>query len=382
MYREVWTPVDKDTLQALGLSRVRFKGSTTKTTQSRTIPNQTATEAALESKLANYANTGITNATNYQNTANSLLGSTVNPNWSNLTSDYNNTMSGVTSGYSDLANGIIPTSYATARQQVLNDDLTGTIGNTISGLGSRGILNSSVTNNAMNDISQNASDTLAKNYTNDINTVSGILGNQASTAGNILTNNATAQQSSYYAPSQYMDYASNSASPASNLYNTMYSGRMGTGSTTTSSNDGGASTWNAIGSLGSAAIMCFVGDTLIATPDGDKYIADIHIGDKVYSLDGAIETVIEVQEPQISPNEYMLIKTATKEIRPTSTQPFLTTEGYFLPHELAGKELIGRNGNEVVVSVEGNQAREVIYDFKTTGANVYFANGFAVRGRE
>lgn len=379
MYRDIWTPIDKETLKELGLSRVRFKGSSSST--KRSIPGQTGQEAALQDSLYNYSQNGVNNAYNYQNTANGLLSGTKNPDWNGLTNGYNNTMAGIMNNYASLTNGELPSSYTDNIQNQLNSMATSSLGNLLAQKASSGTIGSSQFDTGVSNIANSIADTAANKYLDATNTYSNILNNSANNVASVLANNASAQQNSYYAPSQYFNYASNSTTPASNLFNTMYSGRMGTGSTTTSTNDGGSGTWNAVGSLGAAAIMCFVGDTIIATPGGNKYIADIEVGDKVYSLNGAIETVIEVQEPQLSPNEYMLVQTATTEIRPTSTQPFLTTEGDFLPADLAGKELIGKDGNEVVVSVEGNQAREVIFDFKCTGENVYYANGFAVRGR-
>jgi hypothetical protein len=232
-----------------------FKGDATNTT-TRNIPSQTANEASLENGLINYDTTGLSNANSILKQAISSIGNTVNPDWSSLANAYNKTMSGVTSGYSSLTNGELPTSYATARQQALNSDLSGTIGSSISSLGSRGILNSSVTNNALNNISQNASDTLAKNYSSDLSTEANLLNGQATQASNVLSNNATSQQNSYYQPTSLLSYASQMATPAQNMYNTMYNGRMNSGGTTTTQSSGGKGSdlWSGVGSIGSAMI--------------------------------------------------------------------------------------------------------------------------------
>jgi hypothetical protein len=114
-------------------------------------------------------------------------------------------MADVTQGYTDLSNGILPAAYAAARQQALNTDLTGTVGSAISSLANRGIVNSSVSNSALNNISQNASDTLAKNYTSDLATESGLLGNRASNIGNVYNTNQTATQNNYNASTGLAD---------------------------------------------------------------------------------------------------------------------------------------------------------------------------------
>jgi hypothetical protein len=223
------------------------KGSST-TTTTRNIPDQTSTEANAENQYANYANNASTAANNALSTYNSSLGSTVNPDYSSLYNTYANTMNGIQNNYSSLANGELPSSYATNEQNALNSQLQGTVGSAISNLGSRGILNSSVTNSALNNISQNAANTLASNYSSDLANYAGLLNNQASEAAQPLSTAASTQQSSYYQPETSLSNAGNLSSSNSNLFNTLYNGRMGTaGTTTTQSNSGGGF----LGSLGS-----------------------------------------------------------------------------------------------------------------------------------
>lgn len=364
-----------------GMRHVRFKGGGQTQTTTRVIPNQTAQEAALQTGLFNYGTNGLNNATNYQNRANSALGNVINLDWNKAFGGYTDTMNGVNSGYSNLLSGNMPTAYSDARKATLTNDLTGTFGNAINNLASRGIINSSSQETAFNNIGQNAANSLNASYSTDMNNYANILGNTANNAANQLNTSAQAQQNSYYTPNQLFNYANNSLGAGQNLFNTLYNGRMGTAGTTTTQNNG-SSGWQALGALGSAGILCFVAGTKVATPDGEKNIEDIQLGDKVISLNGAVESVIELQEPFTSPNEYMLIETKTTQIRPTSTQPFMTTEGYLLPHQLQGKKLVGLDKTEEVLSVVGGQEKELVYDFKCTGANVYFANGFAVKGRD
>lgn len=196
-------------------SPIYFKGGST-TTTSRNIPAQSGQEANLQTGLYNYGTTGLNNATNIQNAANNAINGI---DWNSLVSGSNN-----------LVNGVLPSSFSTARQNALNADLTGTVGNAIANLGSRGILNSSVTNSALNNISQNASDTLAKNYTSDLGTYASLLNNASSV------------------PSQLTSLSNSMYAPASNLFNTLYSGRMGTGGTTTTTS-GGKGGMSALGSI-------------------------------------------------------------------------------------------------------------------------------------
>jgi hypothetical protein len=229
-------------------------GGGTQTT-TRNIPAESAEEAQLKSGLMGYDTTGLNNAASVLQKAISSIGNAYTPNWSNLENNYNNTMNNVSNGYSSLANGELPSTYAAARQQALNSDLQSTVGSSISSLANRGILNSSVTNSALNNISQNASNTLAKNYSSDLSNYANLLNSQAANAANTLSGNATGQSSSYVPASSLFSYASQLASPAQNMWSTMYSGRMNSGGTTTTqSDDGKGGLWSGIGSLGSAYV--------------------------------------------------------------------------------------------------------------------------------
>ena len=328
--RSDWSGLEKKYFR-----HAHFKGGKGSTqTQSRTIPNQTANEASLEKGLMNYNLTGLNSASGILNQGVNSIGNTYNPDWSTMAGNYNNaatnynntatnnlksyqnssnnalgtyttasnqylndyqnTMQGINSGYSSLANGELPSAFAANRQNALNSDLTATVGNKINTLGNRGVLNSSVTNQALNDISQDASNTLAKNYSSDLQTESGLLGasannastyygnrmnnanslynNQTGSANNIYGNqmsnassqygtakdalsaNSQAQSSSYTQPTSLLGYASQLSTPSQNMFNTMYSGRMGTAGVNQTSNDGGAGLWSGMAQLGSAAI--------------------------------------------------------------------------------------------------------------------------------
>ena len=402
-------------------------------------------------------------------------------NNSNL-ADYNNQMKDVTQGYTDLSNGILPAAYAAARQEALNSDLTGTVGSAISSLANRGIVNSSVTDSALNNISQNASDTLAKNYTSDLATESGLLGNRATNIGNVYnTNQASAQnnyntstgladktygsstdsagkvysanssdnsnfykaandntaslyaaanakaqnqyangnttasnlygnQSSYaqnllnaqnaaqqnnlngttaaqaasYVPASTLyGYASQLATPAQNMYNTMYSGRMGTGTTTTnqSSDDGGSTAWGIAGNLGAAAIACFTGDTLITTPDGYKPIKDIYVGDDVLSIeDGKIVTkkVTHVNEPHLMPIVDIYFENGT--IWHTTESQRYYDGKHFSFVDYMGSAIVFHGSPSKIVIWQGGGRKEPVYDFSVSGLNVFFANDVAAEG--
>ena len=195
--------------------------------------NLTDFENSSRDNLTNYNTTVDDNLTNYKTGVNNSTGDYVNmldyiqsayqnglqdatdaykQQTNNNLSSYNDQMQGVTQGYTDLSNGILPAAYAAARQKALQDDLASTVGTSISGLANRGVLNSSVTDSALNNIGQNASDTLAKNYDNDLATEAGLLGNRATNISNIYNTNQDGAKTIYDAANSLADknYASSS----------------------------------------------------------------------------------------------------------------------------------------------------------------------------
>jgi hypothetical protein len=346
---------------------VDFKGSKTTTTQTRTIPNQTAEEAAIQKSATDYANSAMGTANGLLSSANNLAG-----NANNVYNNYANTANNINNGYTSLLSGNLPSSYATARQQALNSDLTGTVGNAINSLGSRGILNSSVTGSAFDQISQNAADTLAKNYASDQNTYSGLLGNASAANTSDLSNFMGTLTS-------LLSASDSAANNTSDLFNQMYGGRMGTGSTSTTQSDGGSGAWSAVGSIGSA-LICFAGGTKIATPDGDKSIENIKVGDQVYSLDDANKICVETVEFVNHPHEskVWLVTTDKGTVKPTESQRFLTSNGFEYIEDI-NSDIIAIDGNVSIIKME-LQPPELVYDFTATGRNIFFANGLAAEG--
>lgn len=67
-----------------------------------------------------------------------------------------------------LANGVIPTAYQKNMEGSIRSALQNTMGRTVADLGNRGVLNSSVTTGAMNDIERNAADEVARQYQQNI----------------------------------------------------------------------------------------------------------------------------------------------------------------------------------------------------------------------
>jgi hypothetical protein len=348
---------------------------------------------------------------------------------------YNQKQGQRASAWDDLVNGVLPSQYATNRQAALNADLKGTMGSAINNLASRGVINSGVGNKAMDDISQSASDTLAKRYADDLqleasllgqdrantqanyDVASGNAGNQfqgarstydnvmnqyadmyktrANTAGDWLNNvnktnndlfdNAVkGQTASLEVPSQMLSYAGQLLQPTSNLYNTMYSGRMGTGSTTTTHDDGGSGIWTAVGGLGAMA-MCFHGNTLVTTPKGYKAIRNVQVGDEVLSVHEG-EIVPKKVTAVVGPTRQTIIdvyfENGTVWHTTKGQRYFDGTHFGYVEHE--GEPALVYNGNKThILEVRESGKTAMVYDLTLegfAGENVFFANDVAAEG--
>lgn len=98
---------------------------------------------------------------------------------------------GIVSG---LQSGELPQAYIDNMTNAINSGVQNTVGNAINSLGQRGVLNSSVTNKALGDISQNVSDTMAQQYNQNIGTMSQLAGQQIDNATAGITASAGAQE--------------------------------------------------------------------------------------------------------------------------------------------------------------------------------------------
>ena len=144
------------------------------------------TPSAQELQLINYM---AQNAEQAQTGIDSLLGQfntgVQSDTFKNL---LNNSLNQVKSGQnltSQLTQGKLPTAYTDNMTNAIKTGVNNTVGSVINSLGNRGVLNSSVTNKAMNDIEKNVSDTMAQQYSNNIGQLAGLANQQigAATAG-------------------------------------------------------------------------------------------------------------------------------------------------------------------------------------------------------
>lgn len=351
------------------------------------------------------------------NTANTL-----NEQYKNALSDFNNS-------YSGIANGQLPTAYSEKREKALNNSLENTVGNTLSGLASRGIINSSQADTAFNGISKNASDTLANQYASDLgqaaqlasngfaNNLSGInaqqglwanqysnnmngLNNQANLAnqsysntlngintGSGLTNQAetiaynplqyggTAQQNAVQYPTSLYSLSAALNSPNSNLWEAMMRSRYGASGGNTSSTSQQGSGNFITGLVGG---FCFPAGTEIATPTGAVNIEAVVDGDQVLTL-GNVINVIKLHN--MGTKRIYTLKTSRTTVNTTETEKFKTRDGWKLLSELAiGDEIMTVHDYDRVTEILDTGHDDVVYVLECDGANTFYANGVLAEG--
>jgi hypothetical protein len=117
-------------------------------------------------------------------------------------------LEGIASKYSDiydkyegvrnnLINGELPSAYLQNMQDAIAGTLKSTAGEGLNNLANRGVLNSSVTQKVLDNISKNAATATAQNYLNNINTIGGLLTSGTSDAVNLLGNKGNIYNQQY-----------------------------------------------------------------------------------------------------------------------------------------------------------------------------------------
>ncbi len=350
-----------------------------------------------------------------------------------LASEYNTAMQNNSTAMQGLLNGVLPSSYAENRQKALQADLTNTVGNTLSGLASRGIINSSQADSAFNDISRNASNTLATQYGNDMQTAAGLAGqaynsqlagingkagllgdmfrNQLSGYGqqadlaNTNFNNrqqgistlsqlanqsqqmatdpiktaATAQEAAINTPMKYLAMATGQNAPTQGLLSQLSQQRysVATPGQTIVRQGSGGFFGGLMSGLGSY-LACFTAGTEISTPEGAVAIEQMAFGDQVISL-GTVDEVTELHD--MGEADIYELHTPSCTVETTQTEVFMTPNGKKPLTELSeGESVMTVNGFELITSIVETGRKEKVYELELTGDNMFYANGILAEG--
>lgn len=156
-----------------------------------------AEERALMAQQLEYQNAFFPNVIKLNDSAGDLLWDsygTVQVDYDTANKNAQNQIAAGNKIVSDLTQGIVPQSYLDNMSEAVQSGVQNTVGDVVNSLGSRGVLNSSVTNKALGDISGNVADTMAQNYQNAIATQSQLAGQQINNATAGITTSAAAQE--------------------------------------------------------------------------------------------------------------------------------------------------------------------------------------------
>ena len=370
------------------------KGSSNTTVQSYQPTEQ---EIRLQKQAADYAEAVSPNAlwlnTVARNVLQDSLG-TIQVDYNQLAQQATQQAQAAQQGVAGLTQGVLPSAYQQNMEASLMSGVNNTVGNAINSLAQRGVLNSSVTNQAMNDISKNVSDTMAQQYQNNIGTLNGLYGQQSSLAGAPITLNAAAQEAAQ--------------TPAINLWNASMglnsNGTLGAlnavggqGTTTSTQRNSGGSFLGGLLNTGIntaaatyGSVWCFVADTLVSMADGaKKAIKDIKIGDMVTSFNPAthevapaeVVAVMEPKESDVYEIHALDENGRVHKVVTTLTQPLQTENGKFVKvSNLEFNDKLMLEEGLATLAFIDSLGKQLVYDLKVSGANTYSANGFIAKG--
>lgn len=345
-----------------------------------------------------------------------------------LDSDYQKAMANNADTMSGLLSGQLPSAYAQNRQKALQSDLDSTMGSTLSSLADRGIINSSVANQSMNDISKNAANALANSYSSDMAQAAGLansaynnqlnglngragllsglysgqlsgIGQQAGLTGNNISNilngasaqsslagqqanlanqpidtAAAAQSNAASTPLNYFNAAVGLQSPNLSLYDSMSGHRYAVatpGQTYVKQGSGG---WfgNLLGTAANSAAAyyaCFPAGTMVATGHGDVPIEKMEAGDTVVIQGGHMAHVKKVhdmgEQVTYSVETAPSIDGTVRKVTTTDTEVFLTPEGRKPLSALkAGMKVWTVDGYRKLAHVVKNRVKSRVYDLE------------------
>ena len=141
-------------------------------------------------------------------------------------------------GIGQLTNGQLPQAYTDNMTQAIQSGVQNSVGNLLNTMGNNGVINSSVMNQGMNDISKNVANTMAQNYTNNVQTLGSLYNDQIANAGQGITTAAGAQEAAIAIPKQMWQVSLGLDSANTGTLGSI-AGKLGTTTTTQKTNGGG-----------------------------------------------------------------------------------------------------------------------------------------------
>lgn len=174
-----------------------FKGGSSTTVNNQTTYTASPEERELQGLQANYAREISPNSLWLNDTARNILENSIGAvqvDFNKMNNNAQNQIAQAQRGYSQLSQGLLPSAYTQNMSDAIKSGVQEAYGNLLNQSAKNGVLNSSVTNKGLNDISKNVSDTMAKSYLNNVQTLQGIYGNQIDSSTAPITTGAAAQE--------------------------------------------------------------------------------------------------------------------------------------------------------------------------------------------
>ena len=211
-----------------------FKGKGSSTTTYQMSPE----ERALLVKQMGYLDKIYPNMIQLNNRAGDIL-------WNSFADtqyDFNaanqkaqNQINGAQQGLGQLTNGQLPQAYTDNMTAAVQSGVQNSVGNLLNNMANKGVVNSSVMTQGMNDISKNVADTMANKFTDNVQVLGSLYNDQISNAGQGITTAAGAQDAAINIPKQMWQLSLGLDSANSGTLGSI-AGKYGT---TTTKNSGG-----------------------------------------------------------------------------------------------------------------------------------------------
>lgn len=231
------------------------KGGGSQTTNNNYRP-LTSDELRMQKASADYAEAIQPSAYNLFQRSMGMLGqpgtdTTVNPNYNSLYNKQASSTAANTQAQNNISNGLLPQSFIDNRNAQAQSYAKSSMGNLLSNMNSRGVVNSSVMGSGMDSINKNLAETFQNSYTNDLNTASGLVSKNQEYANMPIQQANQAQSASYQMPLQLFGAATGQMQPTQQIWQpTLLSNQSNpTSSTTTTSGGGGGLFGGILGGL-------------------------------------------------------------------------------------------------------------------------------------
>lgn len=216
-----------------------FKGKGSSTTTYQMSPE----ERALLVKQMGYLDKIYPNMIKLNNRAGDIL-------WDSFADtqyDFNNAnqkaqqqINSAQQGLGQLTQGGLPQAYTNNMTQAVQSGVQNSLGTLLNNAGNSGVINSTITQQGINDISKNVADTMANKFTDNVQLLGSLYNDQISNAGQGITTAAGAQDAAINIPKQMWQLSLGLDSANSGTLGSI-AGKYGT---TTTRNNG-----NGLGSL-------------------------------------------------------------------------------------------------------------------------------------